>query len=76
MGSYTVKSFGVDPVSLAEWKAAWKKIWDNLKAGSSEFKWNPHSEWVSREEELPWCPIHFRFCVMDKRVRKLADWSH
>ena len=31
MASHTVKSFGVDPVSLDECKAAWIKIWDDEK---------------------------------------------
>ena len=76
MSTYTLKPFVVDPDSLAQWKRDWKEIWDAEKDDSSVFTWNPNSEWVSREKDLPWCPYHFRFCVMDKRIRKLTDWSH
>ena len=76
MSNYKLKPFAVDPDSLIAWKQAWKDNWDADKSDSSVCSWNTDSEWVSREKELPWCPFHFKYCVMDRRIRKLKDWSH
>ena len=77
MSSFTIKPYGVDPQSWENWTAAWIKLWaDEKNKDSTEVKRNRRSEWVSNEKEVPWCPVHYRYCVIDESLKKFQDWSH
>ena len=80
MAKYQLKPFSVDMDSYQAWKQAWIELWleeDKLKKkGVVLPAFNPVSEWRTIEKDVPWCPIHFRYCIMDRSLQKFDDWSH
>ena len=79
MSSFTAKPHGVDPKCWEDWKQAWLYLWAEEKkkdATTVKVKWSRRSEWDSNEKEVPWCPLHYKYCVIDESIKKLQDWSH
>ena len=79
MSSFTVEPHGVDQQSLQNWKKEWLELWAAEKdAEKSKVKTiiRRQSAWDTYERDVPWCPIHFQYCIIDESMEKVQNWEH
>ena len=79
MSTFSVKPHGIDKDSLLQWKKEWLELWKNEKKDEKEKVKIPvkrDSEWDTHEREIPWCPEHYRYCVIDESVKGIQNWNH
>ena len=79
MSSFTVEPHGVDPQSLENWKKEWLELWaaekDEEKSKVKKIV-KRKSAWDTYERDIPWCPKHFQYCVIDESMEKVHNWEH
>ena len=76
MASFTIEPSIDDPNSLLEWKKAWLALWKKEETASTILRVRQDSEWVIDEENIPWCPYHYAFCILHKSMQGIQSWYH
>ena len=76
MASFTIQPLVVDADSLEVWKKAWLEIWRKERLTPTVLHKRPGSEWVMEDTDIPWCPFHFNYCILDESMMKIKDWNH
>ena len=79
MSSFTVEPHGVDQQSLQTWKTEWLELWAAEKdAEKNKVKTiiRRQSAWDTHERDVPWCPTHYQYCIIDESMAKVQNWEH
>ena len=76
MSTFTIQPSVVDPDSLVAWKNAWMELWKKEAIAPTVIRLRPSSEWVIEESNVPSCPYHYDYCILDKSIKKLQNLNH
>ena len=76
MATFTIEPYVVDADRVELWKKAWLELWKKEKIKPRVFHLRADSQWVMEDTDIPYCPFHLNYCLLDESLINIKDWTH